>query len=180
MLFDHRHGYERVDVCQDCWERQYSQGASDRKGFVSHWQGTFEPPAPPPAEPIEKERAETLLRKLIELDDPKYIAACYILAVMLERKRLLKVQTQLFRDGDRLFVYEHPKTGDLFTILDPNLQMDELDTVQHTVAHLIVHGLNGPPPPGAADSQNGGEAVFPPDPASNPSQEDPSPEPVLP
>ena len=40
---------------------------------------------PPPSEPIQKQTAESLLRKLIELNDPKYIAAGYILAVMLER-----------------------------------------------------------------------------------------------
>jgi len=37
----------------------------------------------------------------------------YILAVMLEaQKRILKVKEQLIREGQRVFVYEQPKTGD--------------------------------------------------------------------
>ena len=75
------------------------------------------------------------------------IAASFILAVMLERKRLLKVQEQILREGRRIFVYEHSKTGDLFTIPDPALQLDQLDQVQAQVAQLMEHGLEGAPAP---------------------------------
>ena len=63
---------------------------------------------------------------------------------MLERKRLLKVKEQLRRDGQRVFIYEQPATGDLFTIIDPNLQLNQLEQVQHDVAALLEHGLNPP------------------------------------
>jgi len=141
MLFDEKSGYERFDVCESCWKDQYSQGAIDRKGFVSYWQSIYiVPPAAPP-EAIQKESAETLLRKMIELNDRKYGPALYILGAMLERKRILKVKTQLSRDGRRVFVYEHAKTGDLFQIEDPNLQLDQLEAVQHEVLHLLQQGL---------------------------------------
>ena len=91
-----------------------------------------------------------LLRKLVELNNPQYRAACFILAVMLERKRVLKVQSQGMREGQRVFVYEHPKTGDLFTIVDANLQLDQLDQVQRDVASLLEQGLN--PPNAGTDS----------------------------
>ena len=60
---------------------------------------------------------------------------------MLERKRLLKVKEQLKEETGRVFVYEQPKTGDLFTIPDPVLKMDELEQVQIEVAALLEHGL---------------------------------------
>ena len=81
-------------------------------------------------------------------------AAGYILAVMLERKRLLKVKEQLVRDGKRVFVYEHPKTGDLFTIVDPDLQLNQLEEVQRDVAALLEHGLNPPVIPAPAGRRN--------------------------
>jgi hypothetical protein len=149
LLFEERQEFKRLDVCEPCWRGQYSQGASDRKGFISYWQGEYTAP-PPPEEPIKKENAESLLRRLIELNDPRYGAAGYILAVMLERKRILKVKEQLVRDGQRVFVYEQPRTGDVFTITDPALHLDQLDAVQRDVALLLEHGLNPPPPPGAA------------------------------
>ena len=80
----------------------------------------------------------------MELNEPKYAAASYILAVMLERKRLLKIKEQFRREGQRIFVYEQPKTGDIFTIPDPDLQLNQLEEVQRVVADLLEHGLGSP------------------------------------
>ena len=154
LLFDEKAEFRRLDICGACWQKQYSDGARDRKGFISYWQGIYEAPAPP-TEAIQKETAESLLRKLIELNDPQYIPAGFILAVMLERKRLLKVKEQLVRDAHRIFIYEHPKTGEVFTIVDPNLQLNQLEQVQHDVAALLQHGLNPPAstnPPAAPEA----------------------------
>ena len=133
--------YQRLDVCLDCWEIQYSQGARDRKGFISHWQGLYLASPPAPAEPIRKETAETLLRKLVEADRPELHAVGYILAVMLERKRLLKVRKQVQRNDHRIFIYEHRHTGDVFTVVDPGLQLDQLGEVQRKVATLLEQGM---------------------------------------
>jgi hypothetical protein len=148
LLFDEKAELRRSDICSVCWDKQYSE-ARDRKGFISCWRGIYEAPAPP-TEAIQGETAETLLRKLIERNDPQYVPAGYILAVMLERKRVLKVKEQLVRDGRRVFVYEQPKTGDVFAIIDPNLKLDQLEQVQRDVANLLEHGLIPPPAPAAA------------------------------
>lgn len=168
LLYDEKvDALRRMDICDECWRNQFSDGARERKGFVSHWQGVFEAPAPEAPDPIQKETAETLLRKLIELNDARYVPAAFILAVMLERKRLLKVKEQLQREGQRLFVYEHPKTGDVFTIADPNLHLNQLEAVQHDVAQLLEHGLN-PPPAGPVEipaAENPGAPAAAPAPA---------------
>jgi hypothetical protein len=156
LLFETRAELHRQDLCQACWDKQFSHGARDRKGFISYWQGMYEAP-PPPTEAIQKETAESLLRKLIEIKDTRYIPAAYILAVMLERKRLLKVKEQLTRDSTRIFVYEHPKTGDVFTIVDPQLQLTQLEAVQRDVADLLEHGLpvqNTPNTPAATGAEH--------------------------
>jgi hypothetical protein len=151
LLFDeHAENLRRMDVCEACWQSQFSDGARERKGFISHWQGIYEAPAPA-TDAIHKDTAETLLRKLIEQNEPRYAPAGYILAVMLERKRILKVKEEVVREGKRVFVYEQPKTGDVFTIADPALRLDQLEEVQRDVAQLLEHGLNPPTPaPGEA------------------------------
>jgi hypothetical protein len=146
VLFDDKTEFSRSDICQNCWQNQYNEGVRDRKGFISHWQGIYEEPLARP-EPIQRDTAESLLRKLIEQNDPRYAAAAYILAVMLERKRALKVKEQILSEGRRIFIYEQPGTGDIFTITDPNLQLNQLEQVQHEVAALLEHGLNPVPAP---------------------------------
>jgi hypothetical protein len=139
ILFDEKKDFLRTDVCEKCWKEQFSE-SRDRKGFISCWHGEYEVP-PAPVEAIQKENAETLLRKLMEVNDPKHAAASYILAVMLERKRILKVKEQIRIEGKRIFVYEQPRTGDVFTIPDPALQLNQLEEVQRDVAQLLEYGL---------------------------------------
>lgn len=147
LLLDEKTGQlRRMDVCDVCWQGQFGD-ARQRTGFVSHWQGVYEAPPAQAPDPIQKATAETLLRKLIEQNDPHYAPAAYILAVMLERKRLLRVKEQLKRDGRRIFVYEQPKTGDVFTIADPELHLNQLEAVQRDVAQLLEHGLPAPAAP---------------------------------
>ncbi len=142
LLFDKRHELERLDVCPKCWAAQYGSGVHDRKGFVSFWQGQFTTPVSTTApDPIHKESAESLLRKLMEQNEPQYAAACFILAVMLERKRVFKMKAQTTQDGQRQIVYEHIKTGDVFSVVDPNLQLKQLEDVQRQVSTLMEEGF---------------------------------------
>src|SRR5258706_571244 len=59
-------------------------------------------------------------------------------------------------DFRRVFVYEQPHTGDIFTIVDPNLQLNQLEAVQRDVASLLEYGLN-PPPEAIAGTAMAGE-----------------------
>jgi len=151
LLFDeHAEDLRRLDVCEACWQNQFSDGARQRKGFISHWQSVY---AAPPPEPIHRENAESLLRKLVEQNDARYAPAMFILAVMLERKRVFKVKEQVVRDGRRVFIYEQSGTGDVFTIADPDLRLDQLEQVQRDVAQLLEHGLNSASADGPASAR---------------------------
>src|SRR5262249_15440710 len=108
----------------------------------SHWVSLYAAPPATPPDPIRKETADSLLRKLVEQNDPAHSGARFVLAVMLERKRLLKVKAQINEENGRVFIYEHGSTGDLFHIPDPNLQLDQLEEVQRDVAQLLEHGLD--------------------------------------
>ena len=60
VLTDAKSDYTRLDLCVTCWESQYEDGANERKGFISHWQGVYEAAPEAPPEPIQKASAETL------------------------------------------------------------------------------------------------------------------------
>jgi len=126
-------GYVRRDLCVTCFP------AAERTSVLSYWQGEFKMPAPPPPEAIQKENAETLLRKLVESTDPSHAAARYILAVMLERKKLLKHRdTVADAAGNELLIYEHAQSGESFAVPDPHLRLDQLAEVQEHVAELLA------------------------------------------
>ena len=98
-------------------------------------------PAALPPEPLQRENAETLLRKLVESTDPSHAPARYILAVMLERKKLLKHRdTVPDANGNELLIYEHAQSGESFTVPDPHLRLDQLAEVQEQIADLLGPG----------------------------------------
>lgn len=140
VLLDAKGLFERMDLSAAAWKEQGAE-ISRRAGFISHWVSTYEPPPAVPPEAIRKDDAESLLRGLLALKDDRYVPVIFILAVMLERKKVLRMKSQLRENKRRVIAYEHVKSGDLLLIQDPDLQLAQLETVQHDVAHLLEHGL---------------------------------------
>ncbi len=146
-LRDERIGFERRDLCVACWNSENGELnlGGEKHRIVSQWQVVYiTPPASPP-DAIQKDTAESLLRKLVSQNDPTHEGARYILAVMLERKRVLKSKGQVKEGDRRVLIYEQPKTGDVFMIVDPKLQLNQLESVQRDVLQLLEHGLGGEP-----------------------------------
>lgn len=133
-------GFERIDLSMAAW-KEHGVEIIGRPNFISHWAGTYEPPPAVAPDAIRKDDAESLLRALLERKEERYAPAAFILAVMLERKKALRVKRQVRERGHRVTVYEHVKSGDIFLIDDPDLQLAQLEAVQHDVAHLLEHGL---------------------------------------
>ncbi len=128
-------GYIRGDYCRECWQKQELPGT-----VFSTWQGIFTIPPPPEEEPLKKETAESLLRKMLEEDEPN-INVIFILAVMLERKRILiERDVKTTEDGTMLRIYEHKKSGETFLVTEPELQLDKLEEVQKQVVELLGGG----------------------------------------
>lgn len=138
-LFSGDGGFERGDFCEACWETR-----TDGLDPFSFWQGVYHKPPTGPEDPLKKETAESLLRKLMEDEDPQNEAVIYILAVMLERKKTLVEKDVTVDDVGAVHrVYEHRQTGETFFIPDPQLQLDQLENVQIRVIEM----LGGPTTP---------------------------------
>lgn len=135
LLFRDGDGFRRQDLSEEAWQQR-----NDNLQPFSFWRSRFEPPPPAPPEPLAKESAEELFRRLVSQGEAANANACYVLAAMLERKRILKqIETQQAERG-RLLIYEHAGTGDVFVVPDPQLRLDQLEPVQAEVAQLLRVG----------------------------------------
>ena len=130
LLFREGNGFRREDLCEEAWRTR-----NENIRPFSFWRTRYEAAPAAAPEPLPKENAEELLRRLLaENTQPN---ACYVLALMLERKRVLK-QIKSEAASDRpLLIYEHVKNGDVFIVPDPQLRLDELETLQTEVAALL-------------------------------------------
>src|SRR5476651_2184701 len=87
--------YQRVDLCAEAWKAR-----NENIEPLSAWQTDFVPP-PPPEEPeaMKKDDAESLLRRLVAENAPNTRNARYILALMLERKKVLRQVEKQRQEG---------------------------------------------------------------------------------
>ena len=128
-------GFRREDLSEEAWH--------DRNENIqpfSFWKATYEPAELPPTEALAKENAEELFRRLIVQPDAPANAS-YVLAVMLERKRVLKQMRAEDNDGRRVLVYEHVSSGDVFIVPDPQLRLADLEQVQTEVMRLLQQSV---------------------------------------
>jgi hypothetical protein len=125
--------YQRVDVKQTAWDSR-----NDNIEPLSAWQADFIPAPPAPVEALKKDDAESLLRRLMTEDESGTRNARYILALMLERKKVLRQIERQKQDGRSTLVYEHIPTGEVWLIDDPGLKLGELASVQDEVAQLLA------------------------------------------
>jgi len=121
--------FRRDDLSEEAW-----QARPDDPQPFSFWRSKFEMPPPPPPEPLAKQDAESILRKLIEENSDTTKNARYILALMLERKRLLKPMESTDPD---VLVYERTGTGETFLIPNPRLALSQVPEVQKEVSALL-------------------------------------------
>ena len=127
-------GYDRYDVHPECWKT----AERDWEPF-SQWDGVYLAPVKEVKhEALKKEDAGELLRELITMDDPAMKNVIYVLAVMLERSKILvERDAKTMEDGSIRRVYEDRKQGDSFVILDPRLRLENLAEVQSQVVALL-------------------------------------------
>ena len=138
--------------------RVYSQGL--RRGGLgsaspvlanepfSHWRSKYEGPrAHEEASEggLQKADAESLLRRMIDEDDPRMDKVRYILVVMLERKKVLKPVGERNSNEQRLLIYEHAKTGEVLMVPDPKIRLEEVEHVQKEVFELPGNLTAGEP-----------------------------------
>ena len=130
LLFREGNGFRREDLSEEAWTAR-----NENIRPFSFRKTHYEPPPAAPPEMFAKENAEELLRRLLaENSQPN---ACYVLAVMLERKRVLKQVKTAETENGTVLIYEHAKNGDVFIVPNVVLRLDELEALQNEVASLL-------------------------------------------
>ena len=129
-------GYLRKDFSENAWE----QRADDDDTPFSFWGSVYHAPVQEEKVEVTDESPEDLLRRLVEEDEEHTENARYILAVMLERKKLLVEADSQPTNSGIIRIYEHRKTGDVFIVKDPNIPLSEVENVQQEIADLLENG----------------------------------------
>ncbi|KAB2642090.1 MAG: hypothetical protein DVB26_03755 [Verrucomicrobia bacterium] len=140
-------GYLRRDYCLDAWGA--IPAAAERP--FSSWRTSYAAPGGDKPQVVDREQPEDILRRMVEDDQDHTENTRYILAVMLERKRILReTDTQRTATGI-LRIYENRKTGEVYIVKDPDIPLSQVDALQQEV--LLLLEANSRPPSDPSDEE---------------------------
>ena len=138
----------RKDYCQTCWERDIAVHLSSTKDYAT-WTGHFKVIVPvPKTEVVGKDHAQVLFRKLLAAKDPTKLNAIFVLAIMLERRKILKQQKVIRKESlsasprTRILVYTHTETLETIIVEDPQIRLSQWHNIQHEVKELLEQELS--------------------------------------
>ena len=137
---DQSGGYIRKDFCMEAWEDFIQNPPENSLSPFSFWSSIYHVPVKEEEVKVTNKSPEDLLRRLIEEDQEHTENARYILAIMLERKKqLVEADSQTTPTGI-IRIYEHRKSGDVFIVKDPNVQLADIESIQEEVSDLLANG----------------------------------------
>lgn len=148
-------GYLRSDFSMEAWD----QLPADAQPAFSFWKSTFSASTDSSEKDEEKLSPEEVLRRLIDEDEDHTENTRYILAVMLERRKLLRETDQQRTTNGILRVYEHRKTGEIFLIRDPDIALSQVEALQDEVIMLLENNGRKPASPNPSEEAPAGETA---------------------
>lgn len=136
-LYDRDEGYERRDFCLDCWP-------PDEEPF-SYWRTRIPRKDEPKHPPIDYQRLLEMFLRLEDSESEKRRRFRYILALMLMRKKLLKLEG--FGRRGEVAVMRVKPTGeeDIVEIPEPELTEEEMLHLQDELIVLLETGAHALP-----------------------------------
>lgn len=117
---------ERMDFSVEAWERREAEPVP-----LSSWHSVFKATAPENEQTVDPGDAEAVLRHLLARQDPAQARTCLLLALLLERKRILKLRERIQTDSGRTLVYEHVESQETVLVPDMDFQLSELADLVH-------------------------------------------------
>ncbi|MEM6823225.1 MAG: hypothetical protein AAF558_14950, partial [Verrucomicrobiota bacterium] len=129
VLFQEKEGLRREDLSIEAWDQRGSQDETP----ISSWKSHFKPAPPAEQELVGKQDAESELRRLLDKGAPESAKLCRLLALLLERKRMLKLREKISQGDQKLLVYEHTDTQESFMVPDVEFSLSDLDSLREEV-----------------------------------------------
>ena len=118
----------RYDLCTEAWNQEIQSGEPG----ASFWRCVFKPDPPEQKDPLPKKDAEAQLRSLLDqtqpLDSSKARLAS-LLALLLERRKILRLKARETEGDQPLLIYERAETHEAFIVPDVELKLDEAEAL---------------------------------------------------
>jgi hypothetical protein len=130
VLYDRGAAFVREDICAALWQ-------GPPPDAFSYWRGRVPEHDQPKRIEVDDALLLDCLERLAEDHAPQKINFRYVLALLLMRRKRLKFEEVVYRDGQELLALRCPKTRKLHHVLNPQLAEEQMADVQDEVMKVL-------------------------------------------
>jgi hypothetical protein len=130
VLFDENGALARRDYAAEAWS-----GAPE--GAYSYWSGRIPQETGARRPPIDDDMLFDCLRRMAGESEPAKIKFRYVLALLLMRRKRLKFAEARREDDREILILHSPQRGERFSVIDPQLSDQEMNSVQDEVFEVL-------------------------------------------
>jgi hypothetical protein len=130
VLVDEGGTFVRRDYSETSW-----QGPPE--GAFSFWKTRLGENHKPRRPPIDDELLLECFRRLEGESQPNQVAFRFVLALLLVRRKRLRLEETRREGGQEVLLLRCPRKGERFQAVDPGLADDELESVQEEVFRVL-------------------------------------------
>lgn len=124
--------FARQDYSTEAWP------GVDKSGFFSYWKNKGMTDSPEKKQPIDYDRLLAFFDSLESASEPSKCLLRYVLALILVRRRLLRLDDMSrVEDGDRIVVFDRRNGGRTMEIITPEAGREELERTQEKLNQLF-------------------------------------------
>jgi len=141
-IYEQDADFTRKDYCPACWENEI-----DHEAVFSFWRTRVPRKDEQRRVFVDDSVIMDFFRRLAGSDEPKSINFRYIIALMLMRKRQLKL-TDVRREGDpatadrrEYLILKVPREDSTHEVLNPQLNDEQLEQVQRDLSQILETSL---------------------------------------
>jgi hypothetical protein len=120
---------ERRDFCSHCWQKR------SKDGDCVFWSRKFDRKKKTPV--FSKSAAFELFQRLAEGDTAQSQDFCYVLALLLMRKKVLHLESAEVKGADRFLILRSSGAEKTYQVLEPVLSEDRLQYINQNLSEVF-------------------------------------------
>ncbi len=136
-LYESNAGYQRREYCERC-------SPTPQPEPVAVWKTRRPAPAARQAQPFDREAIYGVFERLEEAEQPQQVRLRFILALLLWRKKVLRLERTVEFDGREAWEFVVAQTGTLHRVVHPEMDEQELEHLSAQLERLLA-GQPGDP-----------------------------------
>ena len=131
FLYDAAAGYERRDYCQTCQP-------PEQPAPLGVWKTRRPEPATRKVQPFDREAIYGFFERLEDAQEPHQVQFRFVLALLLWRKKVLRLERTAAVDGHEAWEFVAARTGTPHRVVRPELDEQQLERLSGQLEQLLA------------------------------------------